>query len=119
MYASIGECSIAAVSTTSSQAILGIRPGIGLSSEFLYYWLCGQKAVVKKLGQQGTQANLNAGMVRSFELNLPIPQEQDAIVAVLTDIDAELTALEQRRDKTHLLKQGMMQELLTGRTRLV
>ena len=37
----------------------------------------------------------------------------------ITDMDAELAALEARRDKTRLLKQGMMQELLTGRTRLV
>jgi type I restriction enzyme, S subunit len=38
---------------------------------------------------------------------------------VLTDMDAEIAALEQRRDKTKLVKQGMMQELLTGRVRLV
>jgi type I restriction enzyme S subunit len=41
------------------------------------------------------------------------------IAAVLSDLDAELAALEQRRDKTRALKQGMMQELLTGRTRLI
>jgi len=41
------------------------------------------------------------------------------IAAVLSDLDAELAALEQRRDKTGALKQGMMQELLTGRTRLI
>ena len=45
--------------------------------------------------------------------------EQTAIAAVLSDMDAELAALEQRRDKTRALKQGMMQELLTGRTRLI
>ncbi len=45
--------------------------------------------------------------------------EQTAIAEVLSDMDAELAALEQKRDKTRLLKQGMMQELLTGRTRLV
>jgi type I restriction enzyme S subunit len=38
---------------------------------------------------------------------------------VLSDMDAELAALEHRRDKTRALKQGMMQELLTGRTRLL
>jgi type I restriction enzyme S subunit len=54
---------------------------------------------------------------RSF-VSPPLP-EQTAIAEVLSDIDAELGALEQRRDKTHALKQGMMQELLTGRTRLV
>jgi type I restriction enzyme S subunit len=49
----------------------------------------------------------------------PSVPEQAAIAELLTEMDAELAALEQRRDKTHLLKQGMMQELLTGRTRLV
>jgi type I restriction enzyme S subunit len=49
----------------------------------------------------------------------PPLSEQTAIAEVLSDMDAELEALEQRRDKTRALKQGMMQELLTGRTRLV
>jgi type I restriction enzyme S subunit len=57
--------------------------------------------------------------VRSIEVVLPKPDEQAAIAAVLSDMDAEIAALEQRRDKTRALKQGMMQELLTGRTRLV
>ena len=54
-------------------------------------------------------------------LELPSPQydEQEAIASVLSDIDAEITALEQRRNKTGAIKQGMMQELLTGRARLV
>ena len=45
--------------------------------------------------------------------------EQTAIAAVLTDMDAGPAALEQRQAKTRALKQGMMQELLTGRTWLV
>jgi type I restriction enzyme S subunit len=45
--------------------------------------------------------------------------EQNAIASTLVDMEAELTALEARRDKTLLLKQAMMQELLTGRTRLI
>jgi type I restriction enzyme S subunit len=54
------------------------------------------------------------------KLTLPVPtiSEQTAIAEVLSDMDAELTALEKRRAKTYALKQGMMQELLTGRTRL-
>jgi len=55
------------------------------------------------------------------KLTLPIPSvpEQTAIAAVLSDLDADLSALKARRDKTRALKQGMMQELLTGRIRLV
>jgi type I restriction enzyme S subunit len=49
----------------------------------------------------------------------PTLPEQTAIAEVLTEMDAELTSLEQRREKTRALKQAMMQELLTGRTRLV
>ena len=55
------------------------------------------------------------------KLTMPVPKvpEQTAIASVLTEMDAELAALEQRRDKTRALKQAMMQELLTGRTRLL
>lgn len=120
MYASLGECSIAGVPLCSSQAILGIRPkSVCLDGTYLYYYLASLKNVVRALGQQGTQANLNKGMVQDFRLNLPPVAEQRAIAAVLSDMDTELAALEARRDKTRLLKQGMMQELLTGKTRLI
>jgi len=58
-------------------------------------------------------------LVKNYEVNLPQRKEQTAIAAVLSDMDAELAALDARRDKTRTLKQGMMQELLTGRIRLV
>jgi type I restriction enzyme S subunit len=119
MYASLGECSIAGISLCSSQAILGIRPKDKLNGEFLYYFLTSLKAIVKTLGQQGTQANLNKGMVQDFRLSLPPLPEQTAIASVLSEMDGELAVLEQRREKTRALKQAMMQELLTGRTRLV
>ena len=58
-------------------------------------------------------------VVRRLEFPLPGLREQQAIALVLSDLDAEITALEECRDKTRALKQGMMQQLLTGRTRLV
>ena len=63
--------------------------------------------------------NLRPSSIESLEFSTPLLPEQAAIAAVLSDIDAELAALEARRDKTRDLKQAMMQELLTGRTRLV
>ena len=119
MYASLGECSIAGMPVCTSQAILGVRPQERLNGEFLYYYLTSLKNAVKSMGQQGTQANLNKGMVQAFQISLPPVKEQTAIAAILSDMDDELFALETRRDKTHALKQGMMQELLTGRIRLV
>lgn len=61
----------------------------------------------------------NRTHIASAELRLPGIDEQQAISALLTDMDTEITALETRRAKTRALKQAMMQELLTGRTRLV
>jgi len=61
----------------------------------------------------------NMAHIGSATVQLPGTNEQVAIAQVLNDMDAELAALEQRREKTHAIKQGMMQELLTGKTRLV
>ncbi len=58
-------------------------------------------------------------MIAGMEIPLPSPGEQRAIATVLSDMDAQIAVLEARRDKTHALKLGMMQELLTGRIRLV
>ncbi|MBK9266578.1 MAG: restriction endonuclease subunit S [Polyangiaceae bacterium] len=56
---------------------------------------------------------------RQLQIPLPSLPEQRAIATALGDMDAEIAALEQRREKTRALKQGMMQELLTGKPRLV
>ena len=67
-----------------------------------------------------TYAFLNsATALASIVVKVPSLSEQIAIASVLSDMDAEISALEARRDKTRALKQGMMQELLTGRIRLV
>jgi type I restriction enzyme S subunit len=57
--------------------------------------------------------------MKKFNFSLPSVPEQIAISTLLSEMDAELTTLESRLAKTRVLKQGMMQELLTGRTRLV
>jgi hypothetical protein len=56
---------------------------------------------------------------RNFQIQLPKPNEQTAIATILSNMDTEIAALEARRDKTRALKPGMMQELLTGRIRLI
>ena len=58
-------------------------------------------------------------MWQLFDVRLPPYGEQTAIATILSDMDAEITALEAKLSKAHLIKQGMMQELLTGRIRLV
>lgn len=65
-----------------------------------------------------TQVHITNTAFKAIKLPFPPIPEQQAIAQVLSDIDSEITALEKRRAKTQAIKQGMMQELLTGRTRL-
>jgi type I restriction enzyme S subunit len=70
-------------------------------------------------GQGDAVVHISAAALATVAVKLPSIEEQTAIAAVLSEMDAEIAVLEARRDKTRALKQGMMQELLTGRTRLV
>ncbi len=92
-----------------------------LSHEYRHY--CFQTAAIRQQFLFYAVGTKVSGISKTNipKLMLPVPSipEQNAIAAVLSNIDAELTALEQQRDKTRSLKQGMMQELLTGRIRLV
>lgn len=119
MYASIGKCCIALKEVTTSQAILGITTTKSLLLEFLYYFLTFKQDEIANQGQQGTQSNLNKGMVQDILINIPAIEEQKAIAQILSDMDAEITQLESKKEKYQAIKQGMMQELLTGKTRLV
>lgn len=119
MYASIGECSIAQVPLSSSQAILGIRPKSELNFEFLYFFLNSLKEKIKLQGQQGTQSNLNAGMVKDFLLYLPGMEEQKKIAAVLSTADQEISTLQQKLDALKQEKKALMQQLLTGKRRVL
>jgi len=75
---------------------------------------------LKLVSSAGNTAGvLDTKLLKAFEINLPSSDEQAAIAQVLSDMDAEIESLERRRDKTQKIKQGMMQQLLTGRVRLV
>ena len=118
--ATIGECAINLLPMTTNQGFKNIVP------------LRGGRRRVPLLPDDDPEDGLNRSLGGSTFLEIMQettqclrdhvaegPTEQTAIAAVLSDMDAELAALEARRDKTRALKQAMMQELLTGRTRLV
>jgi type I restriction enzyme S subunit len=71
------------------------------------------------LAQGATRYNLSKNLFYKIEFKHPIIQEQKAIAQVLSDMDAEIEALEEKLEKYKTIKQGMMQELLTGRIRLI
>ncbi len=82
-------------------------------------WPPGFRDHLKRLAAGTKVYATNLAHVASVEMALPSVNEQTAIAAALSDMDAEIAALEARRDKTRAIKQGMMQQLLTGRVRLV
>jgi len=102
--------------------LLVFRPiGGQYEPKFLFYQL-GSPAFAQhvELHKSGsTFYGLTQDATGKYPVVLPSVSEQTAIAEVLAEMDAELASLEQRREKTRALKQGMMQELLTGRTRLV
>ena len=87
------------------------------NAKFIFYCFC--MVDWKQYNEASGVPSLNARTIENIEISCPRPEEQTAIAAVLDDMDAELAALDQRRTKTRALKQAMMQELLTGKTRLV
>ena len=71
-----------------------------------------------RMAQGDAIVHIRADHLAEIELTLPPLREQRAIAAILSDMDAETAALESRLDKTRAVKQGMMQQLLTGSIRL-
>jgi len=97
-----------------------IFENIFIDQNFLYYVLCDLEPRWSDKGQTGSQMNLNTELIKSTEISLPSDlSEQEAIAEVLSDMDAEIAALEERLEKAKAIKQGMMQQLLTGKIRLI
>jgi type I restriction enzyme S subunit len=94
-------------------------PNSGFNVAFAFYALIAPLKDIEIVTSSTTVKHLSHGDVEGIERPLPELPEQTAIASVLTEMDAELAALTQRREKTRALKQAMMQELLTGRTRLI
>ena len=118
----IGKC-IAFVTDAEAYAggdIVILRPK-GVDPLFLGYALNVPEVARQKasLGQGDAVVHISAAALGQVCLALPSVEEQAAIATVLSDMDAEIAALESRRDKTRAIKQGMMQQLLTGRVRLL
>lgn len=100
--------------------ILVIRPNSNLlDGRFLAARIRQAKSQIMELVSGTTVFHIYANDMRRFELKLPPLEEQRCIVEVLSDMDAENQALETRLKKARQVKEGMMQNLLTGRIRLV
>jgi type I restriction enzyme, S subunit len=118
----IGKC-VAFVDEIEAYAggdIVILRPW-DADSLFLGYALNTSDVNRQKASRGQGDAVVHISSTALAQVSLPMPrlEEQTAIATVLSDMDAEITAIEKRRNKTQQIKQGMMQQLLTGRIRLI
>ena len=114
--APVGEVSRTMFDVCLGRGVCAIR----FSNDFLYHTLVFLEPNWARHSKGSTFDSVNSDDVKAVEIRLPVEAaEQIAIAAILSDMDAELSELEARRDKTRSIKQAMMQELLTGKTRLV
>lgn len=98
-----------------------LTPVKAVSSAFIFAVLLGHRfsQFAETVSARSGIPKINREELGEYSVALPPLAEQQSIATVLSDMDAEIAALEARRAKTQAIKQGMMQELLTGRTRLV
>jgi type I restriction enzyme S subunit len=103
---------------TGNAMVLNCDHNESISKEFFFHLLSNQDLSVCITGTG--QPQIVRAPLAAFEVSLPSTvAEQSAIAAILSDMDAEIAALEAKLAKARQLKQGMMQELLTGRVRLI
>jgi type I restriction enzyme, S subunit len=86
-------------------------------AKYLYYQFC--LINWRQYNEASGVPSLNAKTIEQIELKVPLKDEQTAIATILSDMDAEIAALETKLEKARQVKQGMMHNLLTGRIRLV
>ncbi len=116
----VGKAMIYQVPVSINQDLkaLFLRPNY--DSRFLFYWFAWKIVELDLLASGSTVKGISLGELKGFDIKLPPTiTEQKAIAEVLSDMDAEIAALEAERDKTRQLKSAMMDELLSGRTRLL
>ncbi len=117
--ASIGKNAILKTKGSCNQQINAVIPNATHSAEFLYYLFeLNTRYLLAKAGITATSI-VSKKTFGELSFKIPFVDEQRAIASVLSDMDTEVTALERRRDKARAIKQGMMQQLLTGRIRLI
>ena len=114
----LGKAVIYKVDVAINQDLKALFCKNNLDSKFLFFWFESNASRIDDLGSGSTVKGISLSDLRAISFLLPTKNEQSAIATILSDMDNEIQTLEQRLAKTRQIKKGMMQELLTGRTRL-
>lgn len=115
-----GTVAINFIPLCTNQSIAAILPNPAFVSRYLYYNLDLRYEELRELSAgDGGRGGLNLSIIRAIEVPFPSLPEQTAIASVLAEKDEEITLIQTKLYKARQIKQGMLQELLTGRIRLV
>lgn len=114
-----GKCAVLRIAATTNQACAGIKLKEDVDGDFVRHNLAQRYEYIRSLSNGGSQENLSGEIVKKISVGMPSTRtEQRAIANALTDADALIDSLEQLLTKKRQIKQGAMQELLTGKRRL-
>ena len=117
--AGIGDTSILMSEGCTNQGFQSLVVKKNIDNEFVYYLVSTLTSKFLQNASGSTFLEISPNQVRLIDIIIPGYQEQQAIATILSDMDKELEALKTRLEKTKAIKIGMIQELLTGKTRLV
>lgn len=118
--ANLGRCAIVKQKLVTNQTFIGLVPSDRIDVEFLYYKMSREDKNLNNMATGTTISYLSREQFENYEILIPSSKaEQTAISNILSDCDSEIAALEEKRDKYKEIKQGMMQQLLTGKIRLI
>lgn len=115
----IGKLGIAEFDLTSNQQINAIMPNSSYDSQYLYYILSYLSKAIKASASEQAVPIINKSDFERVEIPLPPLPEQQAIAQILSDMDAEIEALEAKLNKYKQIKEGAMEKLLSGEVRLI
>ena len=117
--ASIGDVSILMNEACTNQGFQSLIVRNGYHNEFFYYLIVVLKPLLIQNSSGSTFLEISPNKLKSIDVCFPDYETQVHIAKILSDMDSEIEALEKKLDKYKMIKQGMMQNLLMGKIRLI
>jgi type I restriction enzyme S subunit len=117
--AGIGDVSILMNEGCTNQGFQSLIAKDNYNNEFLYYLIQTKKNLLLQNASGSTFLEISPNKLKQIEVIIPALKEQIRVAAILSDMDYEITTLENKLKKYREIKVGMMQNLLTGKIRLI
>lgn len=115
----LGRGFINTVPMTINQDLKAIYPKHNVNNQFLMFWFQNRGSEIEAMGKGSTVKGITLEELKSFQIALPPLREQQMIAKILLSVDNEIEEYENKKIKLEELKEGLMQQLLTGKIRVL